>query len=81
MVAQEKGLDALAQGMLELDSESLRAKAAEFIKNDPEHPELSVVSVDDALQGAMDIIAEQVAQDPANRARIKAFYLPTENYT
>jgi len=75
MVAQEKGLDALAQAMLELDSEGLRTKAAEFIKDDPEHPELSVVSIDDALQGAMDIIAEQVAQDPANRARIKAFYL------
>ncbi|MDR1787485.1 MAG: RNA-binding transcriptional accessory protein [Treponema sp.] len=35
---------------------------------------LEVKSVDDALQGAMDIIAEEVAQTPENRAAIKAFY-------
>jgi len=34
-----------------------------------------VASVDEALQGAMDIIAEQVSQDPENRASVKAFYI------
>ena len=75
MVAQEKGLDPLADAMLELDAAALRAKAAEFVKEDAENPALSVASVDDALQGAMDIIAERVSQEPANRAAVKSFYL------
>lgn len=75
MVAQEKGLEPLAEAMLELDAESLRAKAGEFVKEDSENPALSVASVDDALQGAMDILAERVSQDPTNRATVKSFYL------
>ncbi|TCW61336.1 Tex family protein [Treponema sp. J25] len=75
MVAQEKGLEPLAGAMKELEAAPLREKAREFIKEDPEHPELSVPTVDDALQGAMDIIAEEVAQDPDNRKKIKDFYL------
>ncbi len=75
MVAQEKGLEPLADAMTELDAAALRAKAAEFVKEDAENPALSVASVDDALQGAMDIIAERVSQEPANRAAVKSFYL------
>ncbi|HCM25177.1 MAG TPA: Tex-like protein [Treponema sp.] len=75
MAAQEKGLEPLADAMLELDAAALRAKAAEFVREDAENPALSVASVDDALQGAMDIIAERVSQDPANRATVKSFYL------
>ncbi len=75
MAAQEKGLEPLADAMLELAAGALREKAAEFVKEDAEHPELSVASVDDALQGAMDIIAERVSQDPLNRASVKSFYL------
>jgi len=75
MAAQEKGLEPLAEAMLELGAAALRLKAADFVKEDGEHPELSVASVDDALQGAMDILAERVAQEPANRAAVKSFYL------
>ncbi len=75
MIAQEKGLEPLAQAMMELDAAALRKQAEAFIREDTEHPELSVTSVDEALQGAMDIIAEQVAQDPDNRSDIKKFYL------
>jgi len=75
MVAQEKGLEPLAQAMMELDAATLREKAEAFVREDAEHPERSVASVDDALQGAMDIIAEQVAQDPDNRSDIKKFYV------
>ncbi|MFQ3547726.1 MAG: Tex-like N-terminal domain-containing protein, partial [Termitinemataceae bacterium] len=67
MVAQEKGLEPLADAMLEFDEPALRRTAEAYIKEDPEHPELSVSSVDDALQGAMDISAERVAQEPDNR--------------
>ncbi|MDR2792549.1 MAG: RNA-binding transcriptional accessory protein [Treponema sp.] len=75
MAAVEKGLEPLADAMLELETERLVAKAAEFVKNDADHPELIVASVEDALQGAMDIIAERVSQEPENRAAVKAFYI------
>ncbi|GAB1483700.1 Tex family protein [Treponema sp.] len=75
MAAQERGLEPLAEAMLELDATALRTKAEEFVKEDAENPALNVASVDDALQGAMDILAERVSQDPANRAAVKSFYL------
>jgi uncharacterized protein len=83
MIAVERGLEPLAEAMRELETAPLLAKAAEFVRPaDPENPEsaaLAVPTVDDALQGAMDIIAEAVSQDPDNRARIKAFYLKDGN--
>jgi uncharacterized protein len=75
MAAAEKGLEPLAEAMKELEAAALLARAAEFVKEDAENPELSVASAEDALQGAMDIIAEECAQDPENRAQIKAFYI------
>jgi uncharacterized protein len=80
MIAVEKGLEPLARAMRELEEAPLREKAAEFVRGADhpdiaEHPELAVETVEDALQGAMDIIAEQTAQDPDNRADIKRFYL------
>ena len=75
MIAQERGLEPLANAMEELEEPALMAKAAEFVREDPEHPELSVASVHDALQGAMDIIAERVSQESENRAAVKRFYL------
>ncbi len=75
MVAQEKGLEPLADAMLQLDDKAVVAKAAEFVKEDAEHPELSVASAEDAIQGAQDILAERLSQDPANRAKVKAYYI------
>ncbi|MDR3160650.1 MAG: RNA-binding transcriptional accessory protein [Spirochaetaceae bacterium] len=74
MIALEKGLEGLARAMEELDAESLRVKAAEFVVENLENPALSVATVEDALQGAMDILAEEAAQTPENRAAVKAFY-------
>ncbi|MDR0527404.1 MAG: RNA-binding transcriptional accessory protein [Spirochaetaceae bacterium] len=74
MVAVEKGLEPLADAMCELDEAAIRAKAADFIHENTENPELSVTSTEDALQGAMDIIAERVAQDTGNRSQIKSLY-------
>ena len=71
MIAVEKGLQPLADAMLELDDAAIAAKAAEFVVDNVEQPELSVASVDDALQGAMDIIAEAVSQDVDNRAKLR----------
>jgi uncharacterized protein len=78
MIACEKGLEPLAEAMRELEEGPLRAKAAEFVTPaDSENAQngLAVATVEEALQGAMDIIAEAVSQDPENRASIKAFYL------
>jgi len=77
MIAIERGLEPLAEAMRELETEPLLKKAAEFIKPKEglENPELAVPTIEDALQGAMDIIAEAASQTPENRAQIKAFYL------
>ncbi|MDR2619237.1 MAG: RNA-binding transcriptional accessory protein [Treponema sp.] len=80
MLAEEKGLGPLAEAMKELETGPLRTKAEEFVvpEGDPriaEHPELAVPTVEDALQGAMDIIAEQVSQESENRGDVKKFYL------
>ena len=77
MLACERGLEPLADAMRELEAAPLAAKAAEFVTpaEGLENPELAVPTVEDALQGAMDIIAEAISQSPENRAHIKAFYL------
>jgi uncharacterized protein len=80
MLAGEKGLGPLAEAMKALPAAPLLEKAEEFIvpEDDPKiagRPELAVPSARDALQGAMDIIAEETSQESANRAAVKAFYL------
>jgi uncharacterized protein len=77
MVAVEKGLQPLADAMLELETAPLLVKAAEFVTPEGVEitPELVVATVEDALQGAMDIIAEAVSQKPENRSQIKSFYI------
>ncbi len=70
MIAQEKGLGELAVYMLEKSVSELDELALQFVD-----AEKGVNDKDEALQGAMDIIAEQVAQDMDNRTRIKEFLL------
>ncbi|MBQ9538266.1 MAG: RNA-binding transcriptional accessory protein [Treponema sp.] len=83
MVAQEKGLEPLADAIMgtadipALSDAEIQAKAAEFVKEDSEHPELSVASVEDAIQGAQDIIAERVSQDSKNRETVHDYYMDT----
>lgn len=79
MVAIEKGLDALADAMLELDDEAIREKAKEFIKTDNEDAALNVESAEDALSGAKDILAERVSQDTNNRTAIHDLYMAEGN--
>lgn len=75
MVAIEKGLDALADAMLELDDVAIEEKAKEFVKENTENPELSVATVEDALNGAKDILAERTSQDTNNRSAIHDLYI------
>jgi uncharacterized protein len=82
MIAIEKGLEPLADAMVQLDEKSLLAKAAEFVTaadttdaGADNAADLSVHTVEEALQGAMDIVAERAAQDTENRGAVKSFYI------
>lgn len=77
MIAAEKGLEALADAMTQLSDAELEAKAHEFVHENPEVPELSVASAQEALDGAKDILAERTAQDSDNRGDVHGFYLRT----
>jgi uncharacterized protein len=75
MLALEKGLEPLAEIMLSGSDAEVEEAAPRFVKEDAEKPELSVATPRDAIQGAMDIVAERLAQDPDNRAAVKKLYL------
>ncbi|MGN0739065.1 MAG: helix-hairpin-helix domain-containing protein [Treponema sp.] len=79
MVAIEKGLDPLADAMLELNDKDFEAKASEFIKTENEDSALNVATVEEAITGAKDIVAERVSQDTKNRAAILDFYVKEGN--
>ncbi|MCR5699162.1 MAG: RNA-binding transcriptional accessory protein [Treponemataceae bacterium] len=77
MLAQERGLEPLADYMLEADDASVEKKAAEFVKTDAETEELNVPDVQSALQGAQDILAERTSQDSENRSAVHDLYIRT----
>ncbi|GAB6182173.1 Tex family protein [Desulfotomaculum defluvii] len=68
-VAREKGLEPLAQWLLKANTgaEPL-AEAAKYLNS-----EVGVNSPEEALGGAMDIIAETVSDDPDTRGWLRAF--------
>ena len=69
-IARERGLEPLSAALLLQDADlDPVAAAAEYVDE-----EKGVPSVEDALQGAMDIIAEHVADDAGLRARLKDYY-------
>ena len=69
MIAREKGLAPLADMLL---LQLSKAKTAEELAEGYVDPEKGVATAEDALQGAMDIIAEKISDDPALRTRLKA---------
>ena len=77
MLAIERGLEPLADLMLELDDAGIEAKAAEFVKTDADPEELNVATEKDALAGAKDILAERMAQTAENRSDVRDFYIAT----
>lgn len=70
MLAVERGLQPLAEFMKTEETSVLEAKALEFVRTGLDPAELDVPSAADALAGAADIIAEEVAQDTDNRKLI-----------
>lgn len=79
MVAAEKGLEPLADAMLEMNDSSIEKEAEKYIKTDNEDPALNVETVTDALNGAKDILAERVSQDTDNRSAIHDLYIKEGN--
>ncbi|SFE78787.1 Tex family protein [Alteribacillus iranensis] len=65
--AKEKGLEPLAEFIFSQPIEAnIGAEAKKYINEDQE-----VASEDDAIQGALDIIAEQIADEPTIRQNIR----------
>ena len=70
-MAREKGLEPLAQLIFEQKPDvDPKAEAAKFINE-----ELKVASIDEALAGARDIIAEWINEDAKARGAIRQLYL------
>ncbi len=69
MIAKEKGLGPLAELLFEQADIDIEAEAQKFVD-----AEKGVETIEQALQGARDIIAEQVSEDPAARARMRSLF-------
>ncbi|MDT7044116.1 Tex family protein [Candidatus Nitronereus thalassa] len=71
MIAKERGLEPLAQSLWGQDPRlNVEAEALKFL-----NPEQSVESVEDALAGARDIMAEWINEDHQARASMRALFL------
>ncbi|MGL4394358.1 MAG: helix-hairpin-helix domain-containing protein [Brevinema sp.] len=70
MKAVEAGLEGLAEVMLSSNEEAVLAAAPEYLNK--EH---GILTADDAIQGAMDIIAERISQDTDNRTETRTYIL------
>jgi uncharacterized protein len=68
-VAKEKGLEPLAQRLFGQEEMDPLVEATAFVD-----PEKGIVSAEDALAGARDIIAEWVNEDQTARAMMRDFY-------
>lgn len=66
-MAREKGLEPLATLIMLQREQDPRAAAQRFVGN-------GVATVEEALQGAKDIIAEQVSEDSQARQKVRALY-------
>jgi protein Tex len=80
MLALERGLGPLADIMVSSDEAAVDEAAPRFVREaaaveGSETPEPGVATARDAVQGAMDIVAERMAQDPDNRTAVKRFYV------
>ena len=68
-VAREKGLEPLAIAIMEQDGKDPAVLAADFVD-----PEKGVETVEDALAGANDIIAEDLSDDAAIRKSLRELF-------
>ncbi|MBQ8354913.1 MAG: RNA-binding transcriptional accessory protein [Oscillospiraceae bacterium] len=68
-MAREKGLEPLAAAIFRQDGRSPEALAKDYV-----NPDRGVHSIEEALAGASDIIAEDLSDDPAIRKELRALY-------
>ncbi len=73
-VARAKGLEPLAEILLAQDENTVPEKEAENFIVESEEADKSVATVEDALQGAMDIIAEDVSDNAVLRKYIREMF-------
>ncbi len=73
-VAIAAGLQGLADAILAQNNDDLVALASPYV-----NPEKNIETVQDALAGASDIIAEIVADDPTARKNLRELYWPRAN--
>lgn len=66
-VARENGLEPLSEILLKQDATNISEAASKFITE-------NITSIEDALQGARDIIAEQVNENSDVRARLRKLF-------
>lgn len=69
IIAREKGLEPLASAIFAQEGDDPRKLAKEFVNQ-----EKGVDSVEDALAGASDIIAENLSDDPAIRKTLRELF-------
>ena len=75
-IAREKGLEPLAEVIFKQETQDCESLAAEFVD-----PEKEVNSVEEALQGARDILAEWINEDAALREKMRKLFLDQGNFT
>ncbi len=68
-VAKERGLEPLAQILFAQEEKDPQAEATTFV-----NPEKSINSVEEALAGARDVIAEWVSEDQSARAALRDLF-------
>lgn len=66
-IAKEAGLEPLAEDMLAVKLHDPKSEALKYVKG-------TVKTVEDALAGARDIIAERISEMPENRETMRAVY-------
>ena len=68
-IAKEKGLEPLADIILRQQNIDVKAKAEQFVNE-----EKGVLSAEDAIHGASDIIAERINEDAYTRSKIRNLF-------
>ena len=74
-VAREKGLQGLADFIMNQNSADLETEAAKYIND-----EMGVLNTDDALSGARDILAEFMAEQPELRSKMRELFLKSGTF-
>ena len=74
-VAREKGLQGLADFIINQNSADLETEAAKYIND-----EMGVLNTDDALSGARDILAEFMAEQPELRSKMRELFLKSGTF-